>query len=57
MSNNDFDLDVRVATAPVAASPDGFLSMGSTCYSCHYSCDCQYTDTCGSCGCAGSSVC
>jgi hypothetical protein len=40
----DFDLDVRVAVAPkVAATPDGFASIGTTCWSCADSCNCPIT--------------
>jgi hypothetical protein len=42
MSNNEFDLDVRVAK-PATVTPNGFLSIGSTCYSCHNTC---YTTGC-----------
>ncbi|GAA2243392.1 MULTISPECIES: FDLD family class I lanthipeptide [Kitasatospora] len=39
----DFDLDVRVAVAPQNATPQGFASIGSTCWSCGDSCNCPFT--------------
>jgi hypothetical protein len=52
VSSNDFELDVRVATPHANAVPQGFLSIGSTCYSCHYTC---YTSQ--DCGTAGGKFC
>ncbi|MFI9722493.1 FDLD family class I lanthipeptide [Streptomyces sp. NPDC052396] len=39
----DFDLDVRVAVAPQQATPDGFASIGTTCWSCGGSQCCPLT--------------
>lgn len=40
----DFDLDVRVAVAPVQDVAQGFASIGSTCWSCNNaSCGCPIT--------------
>lgn len=40
----DFDLDVRVAVAPVQDTTQGFASIGSTCWSCNNaSCGCPIT--------------
>ena len=38
MASDPFNLDIRVAKTGTAATPDGFLSFGSTCWSCEYTC-------------------
>lgn len=46
----DLDLGIRTnEVGPTVQPLANFASIGSTCWSCHYSCDCSFTDTCGTC--------